>query len=1439
MLKHCIKWATIISLFVFAQSQSLQATHIVGADLVYTCTRSTSTSQTYRIELTMYRDCTPNAQAGFDVSINLFIFNGDDKRLAQTKSIGQSFTPRRVYPIDYEICTGMAYSSQSLCVEYGTYVTTIILPRRRGGYDVAWSRCCRNNAVTNIQSGPGPGSQGITVLAHIPSADVTNCNSSPRFKKLAPVFLCAGQQFTFDHSASDSDNDSLVYVVSNPYTGINNFGNGTTAQNPVVDPNNNPMGPPPYRNVVYLGGYSYLNPFRTGNFRIDPQSGLLNFTPSQPGLFVFAISVLEYRNGVLMNENKRDFQIQVLRCQPQGNPPNVNSNLASIGSTPNDSLYTSNDTIYALPNQEFCYDVQASDPAANDVVLLFEASAPFGIGGTLPAPYAQLSAQIGNPARGRVCWKPSCDYAGQTVKLVIGSMDTADCEGYNITFDTVMVVVGGAHAPVISHQLSGGGNSVSIHVGENFCYDYEARDEDARDSIRIRPLSGPFAALGGVPPYASLTQNGKNPTRGRVCWTPGCEHAGQQFLFTLQAKDINRCNKSFPRNDAITVNVKPTPTVDAPTRVEGCQGERVRIQATATGPGTFRWEPAALVDDPTRIDPLARVGTSPRLLFVTYTDTFGCEHKDSTLVSPLAPFAVTTSPDTSICIGDSAALRVSGGVSYQWSPAANISDPTASQPWANPSVSTTYQVLITGSNGCQDTAYIRVRVNPLPLPDAGADTVKCGDVAIQIQASGGQSYQWSPARGLSNPSIANPLANPDSSTYYHVIVTDANGCKAEDSVFVRTFYARAGADIEVCRYDTIRLMATRTGIAHQWDTDPAILDPLHLLNPRAYSLVDKAFYLTVTDSSGCQDRDTVRLIVHPLPVLSLYRTEPYVCSGGPTQIGVRVAGGRKYRWGPAATIDDDTLAEPTVRPVNLGPQIIDSVWYYVTVTDSNACVSHDSIGLEVRIRPDIRVSRDTFICPGDTVSIWMKGGHGVQRAWWDYPIGQGDSVLFPPDSGRVRAFPDTTTYYRATVEAVWGCTNSDSIQVYIINPQAGMDSTICYGDTIRMQGSGGVSYRWSPVTGLADPTDPQTLAWPTQTTNYTLVVRDSVGCIDSASVRIDVTPPPPADAGGDQEICIGDSIRLQGSGGVSYQWMPDDSLSADTVADPLAWPRVSTRYVLEATGPTGCKARDTMRLTVHPLPVVDVSSDVTICRNSTTLLRASGALAYLWRPGESLSDSTIANPIAEPDSTTLYRVRGTDTHGCVNYDSVKVSVIQLPVDSISPNDSICKFQSATLWVRGNAQSYLWNTGQTRSEIQVDPQYSTTYWVIPYGEEGCPADTLFTHLYVERKLPVARFKPLVTEGFYQLSVQFENMSEHASRFTWHFGDEGTSHERDPIHIYRRPGQYEVELIADNEIGCPSSLIYQYIEVWSERLYFPNAFSPNGDGRTSTFTCLMVE
>ena len=155
---------------------------------------------------------------------------------------------------------------------------------------------------------------------------------------------------------------------------------------------------------------------------------------------------------------------------------------------------------------------------------------------------------------------------------------------------------------------------------------------------------------------------------------------------------------------------------------------------------------------------------------VTGTDVNGCTNTDPVTVTVLANAPINAGADAVICIGASAPLTATGGISYTWSPATGLSATTGNTVTANPTATTTYTVVGTDASGCIGTDQVLVTVNPLPTVNAGADQSVCAGASVTLNATGANTYSWSPV-------ITNGVSFvPASTTTYTVTGTSAAGC---------------------------------------------------------------------------------------------------------------------------------------------------------------------------------------------------------------------------------------------------------------------------------------------------------------------------------------------------------------------------------------------------------------------------------------------------------------------------------------------------------------------------------------------------------------------------------------------------------------------------------------------------------------------------------------
>jgi gliding motility-associated-like protein len=219
------------------------------------------------------------------------------------------------------------------------------------------------------------------------------------------------------------------------------------------------------------------------------------------------------------------------------------------------------------------------------------------------------------------------------------------------------------------------------------------------------------------------------------------------------------------------------------------------------------------------------------------------------------PMALSNGP---VCLGDAIVLDVADiADSYEWrNPAGELIGTTKSVVIQNAAYSMTgrYTVKV-NSLGCEENTFIDITIIPPPEPAVGNPAPEiCEGTSVELSASGGTFYSWSPAEGLSDPEIANPIASPLKTTLYTVKVISGSCFRtAEVNVIVNKIpKADAGLDKKVLLgYDT-KLNGTVGGDEIDFFWTPATdLDDPRSLNPVASPTKSTTYTLNVVSRLGC------------------------------------------------------------------------------------------------------------------------------------------------------------------------------------------------------------------------------------------------------------------------------------------------------------------------------------------------------------------------------------------------------------------------------------------------------------------------------------------------------------------------------------------------------------------------------------------------------------
>jgi len=551
----------------------------------------------------------------------------------------------------------------------------------------------------------------------------------------------------------------------------------------------------------------------------------------------------------------------------------------------------------------------------------------------------------------------------------------------------------------------------------------------------------------------------------------------------------------FP--EAFEANAGPDQTI--------CQGESVVL--SASGGTTYLWNNG---------DTTATIEVSPTVT-TTYTvtvfDDLGNSDDDSVTVTVNELPIAQAGNDQTICEGDVVTLTASGGDEYLWS----TGETTAFISVA-PTSDTAYTVEVT-TNGCSSTDDVNVFVNPLPNITVSDDVIIMDGETTTLTVSGSNNYLWS--TGETTESID---VTPSVTTTYTVTSTSVNGCTSNREVTVTVvpeLIANAGEDVEICSGEETVLTASG-GVSYTWNTGETSAQIT--VSPNTTT----TYTVTVEDGFGNSDSDSVTVTVNDSPTLTV--TEDLTIVEGES-IQLTISGASTYVWSTGETSNT----------INVSPN---ETTTYTVIGTTATCSSEAQVTVTVEELLVVSAGQDESVCENDSYEVVLTASSGDSYLWSTGETTQ--SIIVSPLS--------TTTYSVTVTSGIQE--DTDDVTVFVNpNPDVvilnGESVDIMSGDFVTLSASGANTYEWNN-----GATQPNIAVSPSQTTTYE--VRGYIGdCYDEKQVTVNVIPEVEADAGEDQEICLGDIVTLTANGGDEYVWSTGETTQSIQVS-----PTETTEYTV-------------------------------------------------------------------------------------------------------------------------------------------------------------------------------------------------------------------------------------------------------------------------------------
>jgi gliding motility-associated-like protein len=401
------------------------------------------------------------------------------------------------------------------------------------------------------------------------------------------------------------------------------------------------------------------------------------------------------------------------------------------------------------------------------------------------------------------------------------------------------------------------------------------------------------------------------------------------------------------------------------------------------------------------------------------------------------------------------------------------------------------------------------------------------------------------------------------------------------------------------------------------------------------------------------------------------------------------------------------------------------------IFDTASCNSTDTINKNVVVLQSGKNTNlgDKVICPNGTVRIGIpnvKDPLAVIK--WTPTAGLDDTTILTP-----YASPLATTTYKLYISKN-GCTDTFTQKVIIkakdvLNLRA--DTLVCKdANTILIANNHPkAQYQWIPANLLvSNKGDSAFMKVPGNNTQYNLIYRDSVGCVQYDSIKVSIIDPL-IGLIADTLVCKNSLLTITCKTmipEVTYVWKPASNLVSQTGASATFTVDKPRYFYLDAKDNSGCIVKDSIYInTIENL--FKIKADTLICKGDTVKLNGvyNAQITYSWTPTDLiLSGGNTASPLVLGASNTLFKVKLTDNSGCITYDSVRVRTID-EIFKMIADTIVCKDEITNITCSANPQfTYEWlpatlvSSGANTNSVMMKIAYDGYYYIKIKNKNGC-------------------------------------------------------------------------------------------------------------------------
>ena len=752
-----------------------------------------------------------------------------------------------------------------------------------------------------------------------------------------------------------------------------------------------------------------------------------------------------------------------------------------------------------------------------------------------------------------------------------------------------------------------------------------------------------------------------------------------------------------------------------------------------------------------------------------------------------------------------------------------------------------HQIIVADATGCQtDILFVNVPIGPGVTGSTSSTIASCTTVANgSITATiitGIAPFNWKLDGG---PLVIGPsphtFLNVNSGAHT-ITITDNSGCSTNIPASVLAGPGVMGnvsttpSSCQSVKNGTITAMATLGASPFTWQLDGG---PFQVgTNPYTFTNVSGGMHLvTIKDNAGCTRSFNLTVLSGSGPAATAISSATSCNGASNGTITVSASNGfSPYRYsldGAPAVSGSNPFTFMNVPSGN----------HTVAVVDAPGCLSNNfSVFVSPGPTLTTSIAKMDVLCNGEATGSILINQPALGIAPYQYSL---NGVSWQSNNNFTGLSAGSYTAYYRSGNGCQGSQNVSITEPATLTFNTSTIPVICIGEnngTITISPFGGTfPYLYSLDGGIS---------WQSSNTfivragTYTVTIKDANNCLTTKPVSVSEPTILTASASNTNASCDGGNdgrIIVNASGGNSnYSYSIDGVIFQASNVFFVA----PGNYNISVKDNLGCRTTFTTMVGLTVNLFLNPLSDHVICNGSSTELNAStNATIYAWSPSAGLSNTTIPNPIANPDSTTAYLVN-VILGRCITQDTLVVKVNKEPTPHAGPDGNICYGQSYQLKGSGGSQ-YTWtpaiylNTTSGDNPIAT-PSLTTTYTLSVIDSIGC-------HSLITDSVTVITSRPMRIHTFpfdtiahsgdqFQLFATSSGIS-----YTW-FPTEGLSNPNiaNPIVTVGNIGnEITYKVVGVTEAGCKGEGYVKIRGYKGPDIYMPTGFTPNNDGTNDKF------